>query len=106
MTVLLNLLLSWLANPQVLAGLGIAGGALFLFLKGRSSGEASVEEDLASAAQELNTKIHSVENANQKLENKKNDDAQNIDSITDPDELVRLLNAITNATSSDPSNKK
>lgn len=106
MTVLLNLLLSWLANPQVLAGLGIGAGALFLFLKGRTSGEDSVEEELAVAAQALNTKIHVTENANQKLENNKNDDIQSIDNTTDPDELIRVLNSLTESAPSDPTNKK
>lgn len=107
MSILLSLLMSWLSNPQVLAGLGIGAGALFLFLKGRSSGEASIQAEIASAAEALNTQIHKTENTNQQVENKKNEDIQNIDSITNPDDLAKLLTTLSaEKTPSNTSDKK
>jgi hypothetical protein len=95
MSLIIAYLMKLLANPQVLIGLGVAGGVLAVFLKGRSSGEASIQSEIADAAQSLNKEIHATENDNQKVENQKNETIQNIDDITDPAVLTSMLNDLT-----------
>ena len=87
-------------------GLGAIGAVLFVFFKGKSSGENVIEQEVQQAAQALNNEVIKTENANQKVESAKNENIQNIDNVSDPIELSSLLNSLTDKTSSDPSDKK
>lgn len=107
MSVFLSLFTNFITNPQVLAGLGIGASVLFVFFKGKSSGEDSVKQAEQEATQALNSEVQKTESVNQQVETKNNANLQNIDSITDPDELVRMLNNLSNGgkASSDSSDK-
>lgn len=106
MSIIITWLLSLLNNPQVLLGLGAIGGVLFIFFKGKSSGENAIEQEVQQATQALNNEIIKTENANQKVESNKNENIQNIDGVNDAAELSRMLNSLTSKTTSDSSDKK
>lgn len=95
MSIIISWLFSLINNPQVLMGLGAIAGVLFIFFKGKSSGENVVEQEVQQAAQALNNEVIKTENANEKVESKKNENIQNIDSVSDADQLANLLNNLT-----------